>query len=208
MDPLGKDAFLCVQDIYSLVARHIVSEEAKPFLNHLNQNHILSELITSKTRLRLLLKFFSRPGVRGHLRGLADELGESTNSIRLELNKLEVAGLLKKETEGQKKVYSVDERNTFHLELVNLVSKFLGFDQIINDLLAKAGEIKEVYITGDYARGIDGGLIEVVVVGNIQPIEIAQIVNNIETKIGRKINLVILDSELNESNYDCILQLL
>jgi len=208
LGPFGKDAFLCVQDIYSLVARHTVSEEAKPFLNHLNQNHILSELITSKTRLRLLLKFFSRPGVRGHLRGLADELGESTNSIRLQLNKLEVAGLLKKETEGQKKVYSVDERNTFHLELVNLVSKFLGFDQIINDLLAKAGEIKEVYITGDYARGIDGGLIEAVVVGNIQPIEIAQIVNNIETKIGRKINLVILDSELNESNYDCILQLL
>ena len=208
MGPFGKDAFLCVQDIYSLVARHTVSEEAKPFLVQLNQIHILSELITSKTRLRLLLKFFSRPGVRGHLRGLADELGESTNSIRLELNKLEVAGLLKKETEGQKKVYSVDERNTFHLELVNLVSKFLGFDQIINDLLAKAGEIKEVYITGDYARGIDGGLIEVVVVGNIQPIEIAQIVNNIETKIGRKINLVILDSELNESNYDCILQLL
>ena len=208
MGPFGKDAFLCVQDIYSLVARHTVSEEAKPFLIQLNQIHILSELITSKTRLRLLLKFFSRPGVRGHLRGLADELGESTNSIRLELNKLEVAGLLKKETEGQKKVYSVDERNTFHLELVNLVSKFLGFDQIINDLLAKAGEIKEVYITGDYARGIDGGLIEVVVVGNIQPIEIAQIVNNIETKIGRKINLVILDSELNESNYDCILQLL
>jgi DNA-binding MarR family transcriptional regulator len=208
LGPFGKDAFLCVQDIYSLVARHTVSEEAKPFLVQLNQIHILSELITSKTRLRLLLKFFSRPGVRGHLRGLADELGESTNSIRLELNKLEVAGLLKKETEGQKKVYSVDERNTFHLELVNLVSKFLGFDQIINDLLAKAGEIKEVYITGDYARGIDGGLIEVVVVGNIQPIEIAQIVNNIETKIGRKINLVILDSELNESNYDCILQLL
>jgi len=204
----GKDAFLCVQDIYSLVECHTVSEVAKPFLVQLNQIHILSELITSKTRLRLLLKFFSRPGVRGHLRGLADELGESTNSIRLELNKLEVAGLLKKETEGQKKVYSVDERNTFHLELVNLVSKFLGFDQIINDLLAKAGEIKEVYITGDYARGIDGGLIEVVVVGNIQPIEIAQIVNNIETKIGRKINLVILDSELNESNYDCILQLL
>jgi hypothetical protein len=208
LGPFGKDAFLCVQVIYSLVARHTVSEEAKPFLVQLNQIHILSELITSKTRLRLLLKFFSRPGVRGHLRGLADELGESTNSIRLELNKLEVAGLLKKETEGQKKVYSVDERNTFHLELVNLVSKFLGFDQIINDLLAKAGEIKEVYITGDYARGIDGGLIEVVLVGNIQPIEIAQIVNNIETKIGRKINLVILDSELNESNYDCILQLL
>ena len=208
MGQFGKDAFLCVQDIYSLVARHIVSEEAKPFLVQPNQNHILSELITSKTRLRLLLKFFSRPGVRGHLRGLAEELGESTNSIRLELNKLEMAGLLKKETEGQKKVYYVDERNTFHIELVNLVSKFLGFDQIINDLIAKAGEINEVYIVGDYARGIDGGLIEVVVVGNMQPTEIAQIVKSIEHKISRKINLTIFDSEFNGSNYDSILQLI
>jgi len=203
----GKDAFLCVQVIYSLVASHTVSEEAKPFLDQLNQIHILSELITSKTRLRLLLKFFSRPGVRGHLRGLAEEFGESTNSIRLELNKLEQAGLLIKETEGQKNVYFVDKRNTFHSELANLVSKYLGFDQIINDLISKVGEIKEVYVVGDYARGIDGGLIEVVVVGVIQPTEIAQIVKNIENKIDRKINLVIFDSEFNDSNYDSILQL-
>jgi len=185
-----------------------VSEEAKPFLVQRNQNHILSELITSKTRLRLLLKFFSRPGVRGHLRGLAEEFGESTNSIRLELKKLEQAGLFRKVSEGQKNVYYVDERNTFHSELVILVSKYLGFDQIINDLLSKVGEIKEVYIVGDYARGIDGGLIEVVVVGNIQPMEIAQIVKSIENKISRKINLAIYDSEFNSSNYDSILQLI
>jgi hypothetical protein len=203
----GKDAFLCVQDIYSLVACHTVSEVAKPFLVQLNQIHILSELITSKTRLRLLLKFFSRPGVRGHLRGLAEEFGESTNSIRLELNKLEQAGLLIKETEGQKNVYFVDERNTFHSELVKLVSKYLGFDQIINDLLSKVGEIKEVYIVGDYARGVDGGLIEVIIVGDIQPTEITQIVYNIENKIGRKIALVVMKSELNSSKYDSVLQL-
>ena len=184
-----------------------MSEEAKPFLIQLNQIHILSELITSKTILRLLLKFFSRPGVRGHLRGLAEEMGESTNSIRLELNKLELAGLLIKETEGQKNVYSVDERNTFHSELVNLVSKYLGFDQIINDLISKVGEIKEVYVVGDYARGIDGGVIEVIIVGDVQPTEITQVVKNIENKIGRKINLNILDSKFNDSNYDFILQL-
>jgi len=203
----GKDAFLCVQDIYSLVACHTVSEVAKPFLVQLKQIHILSELITSKTRLRLLLKFFSRPGVRGHLRGLAEEFGESTNSIRLELNKLEQAGLLIKETEGQKNVYFVDERNTFHSELVKLVSKYLGFDQIINDLLFKVGEIKEVYIVGDYARGVDGGVIEVIIVGDIQPTEIAQIAYNIENKIGRKIALVVMKSEFNGSKYDSILQL-
>lgn len=208
MGQFGKDAFLCVQVIYSLVASRTVSEEAKPFLIQLNQIHILSELITSKTRLRLLLKFFCRPGVRGHLRGLAEELGESTNSIRLELKKLEQAGLLIKETEGQKKVFYVDEQNTFHSELVKLVTKYLGFDQIINDLLTKAGEIKEVYVVGDYACGIDGGLIEVLIVGNIRISEMAPIVKNIESKICRKIEINIYGSEFNGSNYDRILQLI
>ena len=154
------------------------------------------------------MKFFSRPGVRGHLRGLAEELGESTNSIRLELNKLEHAGLLKKEAEGQKNVYSVDEGNTFYSELVNLVSKYLGFDQIINDLIFKVGEIKGVYIVGDYARGIDGGLVEVIIVGKIRNSAIAPIVKNIESKICRKIEVIIFDSEFNVSNYDNILQLI
>ena len=88
-----------------------------------------------------------------------------------------------------------------------MVSKYLGFDQIINELLAKAGEIKEVYIVGDYARGVDGGVIEIVIVGDIQPTEITRIVDNIENKISRKIALVVTKTEFNGSKYDSILQL-
>ena len=57
---------------------------------------MLGELITSKTRLRLLIKFFVSQANKGHLNGLANEMGESTNGIRKELNHLEHAGYLKK----------------------------------------------------------------------------------------------------------------
>ena len=57
---------------------------------------MLGELITSKTRLRLLIKFFVSQANRGYLNGLANEMGESTNSIRKELNHLHGAGYLKK----------------------------------------------------------------------------------------------------------------
>ena len=50
---------------------------------------MLGELITSKTRLRLLIKFFVSQANKGHLNGLANEMGESTNGIRKELNHLE-----------------------------------------------------------------------------------------------------------------------
>ena len=82
-----------------------------------NQKHtegILASLITSKTRLKLLLKFFTHPDARGHLRGLAEEFGDSTNAVRIELNKLEEAGLLTSASEGQKVVYHVNKTNPFY----------------------------------------------------------------------------------------------
>ena len=55
---------------------------------------MLDTLVTSKTRIKLLMKFFLNPGTRAYLRSLADEFGESTNSVRVELNRLSEAGLL------------------------------------------------------------------------------------------------------------------
>ena len=46
---------------------------------------MLNKIITSKTRLRLLVKFFVSQANKGHLNLLASEMGESTNSIRKEL---------------------------------------------------------------------------------------------------------------------------
>ncbi len=50
---------------------------------------MLGTLITSKTRVKLLLKFFLNSNAKAHLRGLETEFGESSNAIRLELNRFE-----------------------------------------------------------------------------------------------------------------------
>ena len=72
---------------------------------------MLESLITSKTRLRLLIKFFLNITNKGHLNSLANEFGESTNSVRKELNNLSSAGYLKKYSENNKVIY---EANTSH----------------------------------------------------------------------------------------------
>ena len=59
---------------------------------------MLESLITSKTRLRLLIKFFLNIANKGYLNSLANEFGESTNSVRKELNNLSSAGYLKNTT--------------------------------------------------------------------------------------------------------------
>jgi hypothetical protein len=156
---------------------------------------ILTSLITSKTRLKLLLKFFSRPDAVGHLRGLAEEFGDSTNSVRLELNKLEEAGLLQRQVSGQKMVYQVNKSNPFYFNLVSMVSKYLGFDELIESLLEQVGDLKEAYVVGDYARGVDSGTIELILVGQLHAEVVDDLAGRVSKRINRKIVYRVSDTE-------------
>jgi DNA-binding transcriptional ArsR family regulator len=152
---------------------------------------ILTSLITSKTRLKLLLKFFSRPDAVGHLRGLAEEFGDSTNSVRVELNKLEEAGLLVARAEGQKVVYEVNKSNPFYSDLVGMVSKFLGFDVLVAQILEQVGNLEEAYVVGDYARGVDSGTISLVLVGDLNEERVHELCARVSTKINRAVSVSI-----------------
>ena len=76
---------------------------------------LLEHLITSKTRIKLLLKFFAHPENKGYLREIAKEFNESTNSVRVELNRLTQAGLLETFDEGQTKIYSANTKHILFL---------------------------------------------------------------------------------------------
>ena len=167
---------------------------------------ILSSLITSKTRLKLLIKFFSHPNAQGYLRGLAEEFGDSTNAVRIELIKLEEAGLLKSSTQGQRVVYEVNKTNPFYAELVSMVSKFLGFDDLAEMVLNKIGNLQEAYVVGDYARGVDSGTINLILVGLINEDVLQDLITKVELKIHRKIEVRII-SKFDGDNTGDILRL-
>ena len=72
---------------------------------------MIDTLISSKTRIKLLLKFFLNSNNKAYLRNLEEEFGESTNAIRIELNRFEQAGMLTSLSEGNKKVFSANTRH-------------------------------------------------------------------------------------------------
>jgi len=156
---------------------------------------LLDSLITSKTRIKLLLKFFSNSETQAYLRGLADELGESTNAVRVELNRLTRAGLLEKSNDGRTKLYQANTKHTLFPELHNLVKKYLGIDQLIDNVLSKMGTIEVAFITGDYASGIDSGIIDLVIVGKIERDFLQQLLDKAEEMIKRKIRVLVLSQE-------------
>ena len=97
---------------------------------------MLSTLITSKTRLRLLIKFFVSQTNKAHLNGLANEFGESTNAIRKELNNLFGAGYLLKSKLNNKIEYKVNENHPLY-ETMRKVMKHLGLEDIVDAVLDK-----------------------------------------------------------------------
>ena len=167
-------------------------ETSSSLLQESKHSTILASLITSKTRLKLLIKFFSHPNAQGYLRGLAEEFGDSTNAVRIELIKLEDAGLLKSSTQGQRVMYEVNKTNPFYAELVSMVSKFLGFHDLIEIVLDKIGDLQEAYVVGDYARGVDSGTINLVLVGFVNEDVLEDLITKVTLKIHRKIEVMIL----------------
>ena len=153
---------------------------------------MLGELITSKTRLRLLVKFFISQANKGYLNGLASEMGESTNSIRKELNHLYDAGYLNKVKSNNKIEYNVNTSHPLYETLKKVVYKHLGLEDIIDKVLERMGNVEKIIITGDYAKGIDSGNIEIILVGkNLNFNYINQLEDKIEKIIERKVTFLL-----------------
>ena len=147
-----------------------------------------------------MLKLFSHPDARGHLRGFAEEFGDSTNSVRIELAKLQEAGLIESYAEGQKVIYRPNSKNPFYLELTKLVSKYLGFDQLVERVLSQLGDLQSAYVIGDYANFLDSGVIEVALVGEVDREYALRLAEKGEKELRRKVQLAFLKDEVSLAN--------
>ena len=154
---------------------------------------MLDSLITSKARLKLLLKFFMNPETSAYLRELATEFGESTNNIRVELNRLTKAKLLVSENAGRTVLYKANVNHTLFTDLQSVVQKYVGIDRLVDELLSQLGQIDAAYVTGDYARGIDSGLIDLVLVGEVNQEVLQHLVEKTGQAIARKIRPLVVD---------------
>ena len=166
---------------------------------------MLDQLIKSKTRLRLLLKFFISQANRGYLNGLANEMGESTNSIRKELNHLHGAGYLKKLKQDNKVEYRVNASHPLYETLRKVVLKHLGLEDLVEVVLDRMGNVQHILLVGDYAKGLDSGNIEVFLIGkDLNFNYISQLEQKIENLIGRKVSFY-LSSSLPTNQFHIIL---
>jgi hypothetical protein len=159
------------------------------------QKSMIQTLISSKTRVKLLLKFFLNSNTKSYLRNLESEFGESTNAIRLELNKFEKAGMLLSEQEGNKKLFKANVKHPLYKDINNIVFKYIGLDWIVDYVVAKLGNLEKVYLTGSFANGLDSPSIDLLFVGDIDIVFLDELCQKVKKKLHKDISYKVFDTK-------------
>lgn len=164
---------------------------------------MIETLISSKTRIKLLLKFFLNSSSRSYLRGLESEFGDSSNAIRLELNRFEKAGMLTSFTEGNRKYFKANTDHPLYSDVHGILMKYIGFDKIIDNVIERLGEIQEVYIVGQFSKGLDSPVIDLMFTGDIDENYLIHLIRKAEDMINRKIRYIIYrNNELDQLDWN------
>jgi len=129
------------------------------------------------------------------LRGLATEFNESSNAIRLELNRLEDAGMLTTVSEGNKKLFQVNKKHALFNSLQQIVRKYAGIDEIIDNILKGLGDLEKAYLTGEMAKGKTSDIIDLVLIGAVNKNYLAETVGKAEKVLNKEINCSVYDAE-------------
>ena len=157
--------------------------------------NLLAGLIASKTRVKLLMRLFFNPKARSYLRELAKEFDVSTNAVREELNQLKKTDLLKSEKNGRQIYYMANTEHALFPELKSMVSKVMGIDQVIDSIINRLGNLEKAYLVDDYAEGKDTGIIDIILVGDIDQYHLNDLSRKTERYIKRKIRTLVFSRE-------------
>ena len=158
-------------------------------------DNLFSGLIASKTRIKLLTRFFFNPLAKSYLRELAKEFNVSTNSVREELNQLTRTELLTSKKSGRQVHYMANQEHPLYPELKSIVSKVMGIDQVLDSIVKRLGDLESAYLIDDYAEGKDTGIIDLLLVGDIDQYHLNDLSRKTERYIKRKIRSLVLSRD-------------
>ncbi|MBI5444622.1 MAG: winged helix-turn-helix transcriptional regulator [Deltaproteobacteria bacterium] len=154
---------------------------------------MLEGVISSKTRINILVKLFLNAGMKAYLRELSSEFEVSTNAVRVELNHLTKHRILLSERDGRNVYYRANPAHPLFPELCSIVRKITGIDELVKSVVERLGNLDAVYLVGDYARGRDAGIIDIVLIGGIDKVQLDDFVQKTESYIERRIRTLVLE---------------
>lgn len=158
---------------------------------------MFADLITSKTRVKLLGIFLGNLDQMFHVRELVRKSQEEINAVRRELIILEKRGVLKREPRANRVYYYLDKAYPFYFDLVKINAKANGLGGDIVKHRMKLGKIKYAMLSGKFALHKQDGQDEVdlLVVGTVVLPELTLLIKNEEARRKHEINYTVMSEE-------------
>lgn len=158
---------------------------------------MLSDLITSKSRVKLLNVFLASPYEMYHVRECVRKTGDEINAVRRELQYLEKKGVLSKESRANRVYYYLDKGYPYYYDLLGIAVKTIGLGQEVLKNRAKLGKIKYAMFTGKFVRRLKDqpDTVDFMVVGTVVLPELALLVREEEGRLGTEINYTAMTEE-------------
>ncbi len=158
---------------------------------------MLADLITSKTRVKLLNVFLSNPQDMLHVRECVRRTEEEINAVRRELIYLEKKGILTREPRANRVYYFFSKDYPFYYDLLKIGAKTVGLGDAILKNRIKLGKVKYAMFSGGFVRRIKSAPdnVDLIVIGTIVLPELAILVRNEEGRLGTEINYTAMTEE-------------
>ena len=158
---------------------------------------MFEDLITSKSRVKVLRVFLSNPSEMYHVREIVRRTNDEINAVRRELFFLEKKGILSREPRANRVYYSLSKNYPFYFDLLKLGAKSLGLGAAILGNRAKLGKIKYAALAGRFVRRMPKSPddIDVLVVGTVVLPELALLIREEEKRLNSEINYTVMAEE-------------
>lgn len=158
---------------------------------------MFSDLITSKTRTKLLFLFLDNPSDMYHVREVVRRVKEEINAVRRELIYLEKKGILTREPRANRVYYYLDKSYPFYYDLLYLNAKMTGLGAEIIKNRIKLGKIKFAMLSGKFARKIRENPedVDLLVVGTVVVQELSVLIRAEEASRKHEVNYTVMTEE-------------
>ena len=158
---------------------------------------MFSDLITSKSRVKLLNVFLASPTEMYHVRELVRRTGDEINAVRRELSFLEKKGILIREPRANRVYYSLSKSYSFYYDLLRMGSKNTGLGADILKNKVKLGRIKYAMFSGRFLRKMkeQPDEVDLLIVGNVVLPELALLVREEEKRLNTEINYTVMTED-------------
>jgi hypothetical protein len=166
---------------------------------------MVEQLFGSKTRVKLLQLFYGNTNRSFYVREITRKIDEQINSVRRELANLLSIGIITSNTSNNKLYYEVDQKYQYYEPLSSMFglnkekSKMTtGKNKKPDSPIHAIGNIELAIYTGIFTKDETSG-IDILIVGNTNPTQLAKFISDLETQESKDIRYTIMS--LDEFNY-------